>query len=196
MKKKYSCADVTRSALLEAVIQLSREQNYDAVTVRQICRRAGVSNGAFYHHYASKDQLVLQAFLDFDRAVTPDLVHQCESLKPLESLYFMFRLYLEYIQQVVGRAMPSYYRVLLKGESREYRSQDRPFLQAMRYHCLRCQEAGLLTRDYTPEELVELFSRFLRGLLFDWCLCGCTDTLWPRAERDLRYWMRGLAPVP
>lgn len=120
MSKQYSCSDATRSALLEAVIQLSRDQEYDSVTVRQICRQAGVSNGAFYHHYANKDQLVLQAFLDFDRAVTPDLVSQCESMLPMESLYFMFRNYLEYIQDQVGRAMPSYYRVLLKGESREY----------------------------------------------------------------------------
>lgn len=195
MKKQYPCADATRSALLDAVIQLSREQDYDAVTVRQICRRAGVSNGAFYHHYASKDQLVLHAFLDFDRAVTPDLVRQCEALAPMESLYFIFHEYLEYIQRVVGRAMPSYYRVLLKGESREYRNPARPFLQAMRHHCARCQQAGLLTGDYTAEELMELFSRFLRGLLFDWCLCGCEGTLWPKAQRDLRYWMRGLAPA-
>ena len=118
MKKQYSCADATRYALLKAVVQLSKEQDYDSVTVRQICQRAGVSNGAFYHHYSGKDQLVLQAFLDFDRAVTPDLVRQCESLSPLDSLYFMFRQYLEYIQKAVGRAMPSYYRVLLKGESR------------------------------------------------------------------------------
>lgn len=194
MSKQYSCSDATRSALLEAVIQLSRDQEYDSVTVRQICRQAGVSNGAFYHHYANKDQLVLQAFLDFDRAVTPDLVSQCESMLPMESLYFMFRNYLEYIQDQVGRAMPSYYRVLLKGESREYRNPQRPFLRAMRFHCMRCQDAGLLTKDYTADELVDLFSQYLRGLLFDWCLCGCTGALWPRAERDLHYWMRGLSP--
>jgi AcrR family transcriptional regulator len=54
----------TRSELLQAAAAAFAEQGYDATSVAQICRRAGVSKGAFYHHFESKQDLFL-SLLDF-----------------------------------------------------------------------------------------------------------------------------------
>jgi TetR/AcrR family transcriptional repressor of nem operon len=47
----------TRIKLLEAACDEIRAKGYNATTVDDICRRAGVSKGSFFHHFASKDQL-------------------------------------------------------------------------------------------------------------------------------------------
>jgi AcrR family transcriptional regulator len=44
-----------RRAMIEAVV----ERGYDAVTVRELARLAGVSTRAFYQHYASKQECLL-----------------------------------------------------------------------------------------------------------------------------------------
>jgi TetR/AcrR family transcriptional regulator, transcriptional repressor for nem operon len=51
----------TRDALLTAALQVLREKGYGSATVDDICRAAGVSKGAFFHHFATKDELALAA---------------------------------------------------------------------------------------------------------------------------------------
>jgi TetR/AcrR family transcriptional regulator, transcriptional repressor for nem operon len=46
-----------RDKLLEAGVKLIREQGYSATSVDELCRQAGVTKGAFFHHFASKEAL-------------------------------------------------------------------------------------------------------------------------------------------
>ena len=46
-----------RAKLLDAAIALVRQQGFSATSVDQLCQMAGVTKGAFFHHFASKDAL-------------------------------------------------------------------------------------------------------------------------------------------
>jgi AcrR family transcriptional regulator len=56
-------SEATRNNILQAAMQLFASRGYDATSVAQICQAAGVSKGAFYHHFPSK-QAVFVALLD------------------------------------------------------------------------------------------------------------------------------------
>jgi AcrR family transcriptional regulator len=51
----------TRAALEEATIELLVERGWAAVTAIEVCHRAGVSRGAFHHHYASLSNLLAES---------------------------------------------------------------------------------------------------------------------------------------
>jgi AcrR family transcriptional regulator len=51
----------TRAALEQATIDLLIERGWAAVTAIEVCNRAGVSRGAFHHHYTSLPQLLADA---------------------------------------------------------------------------------------------------------------------------------------
>jgi TetR/AcrR family transcriptional repressor of nem operon len=50
-----------RSKLINAAHALVRRQGYAATSVDQICTAAGVTKGAFFHHFASKEALAAAA---------------------------------------------------------------------------------------------------------------------------------------
>lgn len=50
-----------RDKLLEAALSLVRAKGYASTSVDQLCAQAGVTKGAFFHHFKSKDALAVAA---------------------------------------------------------------------------------------------------------------------------------------
>ncbi len=51
-------AHARRDELLDAALQLFARDGYDATSINRIIEAVGVSKGAFYHHFAAKEDLV------------------------------------------------------------------------------------------------------------------------------------------
>lgn len=51
----------TRRRLVDATVRLILRQGFNAATVDQICAEAGVTKGSFFHHFASKEAIGLDA---------------------------------------------------------------------------------------------------------------------------------------
>ena len=50
----------TRERIMQAAMASFAERGYDATPVSTICREAGVSKGAFYHHFSTKQEVFLE----------------------------------------------------------------------------------------------------------------------------------------
>jgi TetR/AcrR family transcriptional repressor of nem operon len=60
-----------RTRLLDAGMQLLRERGYDATRVEDLCTAAGVTKGAFFHHFASKADYGVAAAQHWTDMTTP-----------------------------------------------------------------------------------------------------------------------------
>jgi AcrR family transcriptional regulator len=67
----------TQQMLARALIALTLEKGYEAVTIRDITERADIGYATFFRHYHAKDEL-LQAVLDVVLAELTDLLHPAE----------------------------------------------------------------------------------------------------------------------
>ena len=58
-------SEETRARILEAAIQCFSNAGYASASVDDICAQAGVSKGAFYHHFPSKQAIFLALLQDW-----------------------------------------------------------------------------------------------------------------------------------
>lgn len=63
----------TREKLLETALALIWQSNYSIVGVNEICKQAGVTKGAFYHHFESKASLFCEATAYYWQVIKKDL---------------------------------------------------------------------------------------------------------------------------
>lgn len=89
------CSD-TKSRLLAASLDLIRESGYGATSVEQICERAGVKKGSFYHFFQSKSDLAVAALemaWEAKRAALEEIFNA--DVPPLERLERFGRMIVE-----------------------------------------------------------------------------------------------------
>jgi len=67
----------TQQMLARALIALTLEKGYEAVTIRDITERADIGYATFFRHYHTKDEL-LQAVLDVVVTELVDLLHPAD----------------------------------------------------------------------------------------------------------------------
>lgn len=73
--------------LLDNALDLFGSQGFHATSVQAIVDRAGLTKGAFYHHFASKEdvlRLIHDQFLDVQREMVSDIIAANES--PVDQL--------------------------------------------------------------------------------------------------------------
>ncbi|RDZ28435.1 TetR/AcrR family transcriptional regulator [Lysobacter silvisoli] len=74
-----------RIRLLEAARDVIRAQGYAATSVDDLCRAAGVTKGAFFHHFENKDALGV-AVAEFWRQTTTDFFSAAPYHEPDDAL--------------------------------------------------------------------------------------------------------------
>lgn len=113
----------TRQALQAAMLELTKEKNYDDISVEEITERANVGRATFYLHYTDKEDLLVQYFSEMADDMV-QLISQIpfsewlpspeefkESAKEDEPLFPLVMVF----QHI--REYADFYRVLLKSEN-------------------------------------------------------------------------------
>lgn len=183
-QRRKEQAQQTEQAILQAALELARANSFDKISVRDICQRAGITTGAFYHHFRSKEDLLSRGFAPLDRYMEQALAGH-ESDSPPVRLRLILSTYASFIEQQGWELAARYYQRRLDAPD-DASSMDptRYTLRAM-LDCLRQAEAeGLLLPGYAPEWTADFCFRHFRGVVIDWILHRGSYPLWPKLEQD------------
>ena len=97
----------TREAILAAAERIVSRGGEDALSIRELCARVGVTAPTVYHHFGDKDGLLAEVvdacFAEFDRALVAGPLPS----DPVAALAWGFDRYVAY-----GVAHPAHYRLL------------------------------------------------------------------------------------
>ncbi len=149
----------TRQRLVDAAVEVVRSEGFGAMTTRRILEVAGLSKGALYHYFSSKDDLyeaIAERFVDLDSSLAGELepldVHVLamqENLKPGGSTLLGRLRAAAWDNDAVREVMRRYDTHIVQ----EYAALNKLSI-----------DSGLFRADVDAEALVEMIAVFVEGL--------------------------------
>ncbi|WKZ50600.1 MAG: TetR/AcrR family transcriptional regulator [Anaerolineales bacterium] len=178
-------SEETRTRILEAAVKQFSINGYNAASVDNICEQAGVSKGAFYHHFKTKQDVFL-ALLDgwlqtFDQAI------EASRGRPMPETFQMMTEYFPYIFESASENLPMFLEFLQQA-SRDEKVWQASVAPYRRYHR---HFAALIKKgiaegsfvDVNPDLAARLIVSTAMGLLLQ-SLLDPEGAKWDKVARD------------
>jgi len=124
-------SEETRAKILESAVKLFSTRGYTAASMDDLCAEAGISKGAFYHHFESKQALFL-ALLD-GWLQTIDNAIEATKDKTVPETFMQMTEAFPYIFETAGGGLPMFLEFWLQA-SRDKKIWNASIAPYRRYH--------------------------------------------------------------
>lgn len=182
-------------AILEAAFALIVEQGYDALTMEALAARVGISRQTLYHHFASREDIVLRAVLTLVEQGIEAIQSFDPSLPPGERLRGIVRWMLESRFQPVTAALVKVRHSLMSVKAHpDYQRAFERRASALETIVAAAQEAGELRADLPPRLLVQMLSGLISSASYEDLIAAGETTLPEVTEAVLSVFFAGLRP--
>jgi AcrR family transcriptional regulator len=161
-------AERTRLRILEAAAAAFAAHGYDGVSLNQLIRESGLTKGAFYFHFPSRDELALAAFRHKQQQLVAQIAETVdEDTPPLERLVALFRERARLLEQdptlfVVVRL--GIELTMRHGAGSEYASFSELPLELFEGIVREAQHRGEVRADLSPRQTAETLFAGILGI--------------------------------
>ncbi|MDD5405290.1 MAG: TetR/AcrR family transcriptional regulator, partial [Sulfuricella sp.] len=183
--KKRQSAEVRRHDMIEAAMEIIRQEGVSKLTTRSLSKAVGIAQPTLFLHFGNKSY-VLVALVD---AVQERMQKEMEGLdlarlSPLERLKAVIRAHLSFIQKQPGIPRLLFSEELQSGDPvfRDRMNQlVQFFLKFIAGLISVGQETGEIRSDIIPQQAACLLIAAVQGLAFRWIL---SEHRFELAEQD------------
>ena len=158
MSRQQQKSFETKNRIFLAAKKILQKQGYDALSIKNICEEAGVSNGSFYHHFKTKDDL-LSYYIEEQPNINPDLLDIPKSADEVKSaIVYVYLNYVHYCQELGVEFMANYYTPKNQSLNPLIRT-ERPYpIVTVHNYLQKCIGAGIISPNQDIEDIERLFS--------------------------------------
>ncbi len=172
MTTRTKQAIASKNKIYKCGENLIRKYGFDAVTVEQIAKKAGVSVGTYYYYYESKMDLLREAFNKADKYFLEQVEGNLTKTGCKEKIVEYFDVYAEFTLKDGIDMIKKFYT----SENKMFIVDGRGMQNVLTNIIKAGQENNEINSDTNPETLTKMLFVVARGIIFDWCLYdGKTD---------------------
>jgi len=171
--KRQIQAKHTKQKIYQTALALFAKKGYGAVTIEEICSKCQLSKGAFYVHFNSKHDIMVEQSKWTDKAH----MRYYQSL-PLEisSAEKLRRFIIYIVNHAVNEKGMEAERVIYKAELEGKKKpgyitdKNRPLYSCIKAIVDEGQKKGEFRRDLKLDDIMCTIICVIRGLLYDWLI--------------------------
>jgi AcrR family transcriptional regulator len=186
----------TRQKIFDTALALFTTRGYEKVTIDEICEKVGVSKGAFYNHFQSKDRIIVEHFMKLDEYYD-EISKAIATLKSsIEKLQALQHYVLDNLSKVgILIAKMAYHAEIgpRKGTS-VIISNNRSLNKLLKAIVEEGQQRGEIRRELSTSVITKGLLQMYRGVVFEWCLNNGKHDIVKAGEELLPIILSGIIP--
>ncbi len=162
----------TKRKLVQTAIELFAREGFDKVTVDDICKKVGVTKGAFYNHFKSKDEVILEEFKIMDEHYMKVEEKLATLEDPLDKLRVFHLEAIKLMAEMGVTLMKVVYHSQIAPHMKHpyLDNRERALYRITRDIVREGQEKGYIPPDYPSDYLASILINAFRGQIYHWCL--------------------------
>ena len=185
LSKQQRKSKETKERIFQAAKRILQKSGYEELSIKNICEEAGVSNGSFYHHFKTKDDL-LSYYIEDQPSIDPDRLELPKNKEDAkETIIHVYLNYVKYCKELGVEFMAGYYTPYNQALNPTIRT-ERPYpIVTVQHYLERALEANAIQLNLKIEEITTDIRMIVIGNVFEWCLRNGDTDFAGNMERSL-----------
>ena len=176
ISKQQLKSQMTKDKIFTAAKEILQKDGYEALSIKRICQEAGVSNGSFYHHFQSKEDL-LSYYIEHQPSLDTHVFDLPNNLdETVNSIIQVYLHYAKYCEELGVNFIANYYVPRNQALHPTERTERAYPIIAVQNYLEKALEHNIVQTTYSISELTTDIRMLIIGNVFEWCLNnGKTD---------------------
>lgn len=181
----------TKTRIFQAAKRILKKSGYEDLSIKNICEEAGVSNGSFYHHFKTKDDL-LSYYIEEQPGINPDLLDLPSNAdEAKKTIIYVYINYVHYCQELGVEFMSNYYTPKNQSLNPLIRT-ERPYpIITVHNYLQKCLDAKIIRLNHPLDEVTTDIRMLVIGNVFEWCLKQGDADFEGNMRRSLEIYLAG-----
>ena len=191
MSRQQMKSRETKAKIFRAAKSILQKKGYEELSIKNICEEAGVSNGSFYHHFKTKDDL-LSYYIEEQPSINPDLLEIPTSAQEAkDAIIYVYLNYVHYCEDLGVSFMSNYYTPKNQSLNPLIRT-ERPYpIVTVHNYMQKCIEAGGIAPHIPLDDMTTDIRMIVIGNVFEWCLKNGDADFEGNMKRSLETYLNG-----
>lgn len=192
LSKQQLKSKETKERIFQAARRILQKSGYENLSIKNICEEAGVSNGSFYHHFKTKDDL-LSYYIEDQPNIDPDLLeipNDTEDAK--EAIVRVYLNYVKYCRELGVDFIAGYYTPRNQALNPTIRT-ERPYpIVTVQHYLEKAVAANAIQLKLSIEEVVTDIRMLVIGNAFEWAMTNGKADFEGNIRRSISHYLDGV----
>ena len=192
LSKQQLKSKETKEKIFQAAKNILQRSGYDTLSIKHICEEAGVSNGSFYHHFKTKDDL-LSYYIENQPTVDPALLDiPQDKAAATEAIVGVYLNYVSYCKELGEDFVAGYYTPRNQALNPTIRT-ERPYpIVTVQQYLEKAVDTNAIQLNLSISEVVTDIRMLVIGNAFEWALRNGEVDFEENMKRSLTYYLNGV----
>lgn len=195
LSKQQRKSKETKERIFQAAKRILQKSGYEELSIKNICEEAGVSNGSFYHHFKTKDDL-LSYYIEDQPSIDPDRLELPKNKEDAkETIIHVYLNYVKYCKELGVEFMAGYYTPHNQALNPTIRTERTYPIVTVQHYLERALEANAIQLNLKIEEITTDIRMIVIGNVFEWAMRNGDADFEGNMRRSLSHYLDSIFVV-
>ena len=192
LSKQQLKSKETKERIFQAAKRILQKNGYENLSIKNICEEAGVSNGSFYHHFKTKDDL-LSYYIEDQPNMNSDMLEIPKDIAEAKNaIVGVYLNYAKYCRALGVEFIAGYYTPHNQALNPTIRT-ERPYpIVTVQNYLVKAVAANAIKLKLSISDIVTDIRMLVIGNVFEWAMTNGQTDFEGNIKRSISHYLDGV----